>query len=60
MKESDRQACLHRQSEHTESLKRSIPFSRDLLLCCICPLNNEFQDSCDKLRNKLIEGGYKQ
>ena len=27
MKESDRQAYLHRKSEHPASLKRSIPFA---------------------------------
>ena len=59
-KESDRQAYLHRKSEHPESLKRSIPFSQALRLRRICSTNNEFQDSCDKLRNKLIERGYKQ
>ena len=58
--ESDRQAYLHRQSEHPESLKRSIPFSQALHLRRICSTNNEFQDSCDKLRNELIERGYKQ
>ena len=51
-KESDRQAYLHRKSEHPESLKRSIPFSQALRLRRICSTNNEFQDSCDKLRNK--------
>ena len=59
-KESDRQAYLHRKSEHPESLKRSIPFSQALRLSRICSTNNEFQDSCDKLRNKLIERGYTQ
>ena len=59
-KESDRQAYLHRKSEHPESLKRSIPFSQALRLRRICSTNNEFQDSCDKLRIKLIERGYKQ
>ena len=59
-KESDRQAYLHRKSEHPESLKRSIPFSQALRLRRICSTNNEFQDSCDKLRNKLIERGCKQ
>ena len=59
-KESDRQAYLHHKSEHPESLKRSIPFSQVLRLRHICSTNNEFQDSCDKLRNKLIERGYKQ
>ena len=59
-KESDRQAYLHRKSEHPESLKRSIPFSQALRLRRIYSTNNEFQDSCDKLWNKLIERGYKQ
>ena len=59
-KESDRQAYLHRKSEHPECLKRSTPFSQALRLRQICSTNNEFQDSCDKLRNKLIERGYKQ
>ena len=59
-KESDRQAYLHRKSENPESLKRSILFSQALRLRRICSTNNEFQDSCDKLRNKLIERGYKQ
>ena len=52
-KESDRQANLHRKSEHAESLKA-------LHLRRICRTNNGFQDSCDKLHNKLIERGYKQ
>ena len=30
-KESDRQAYLHRKSEHPESLKRSVPFSQAYL-----------------------------
>ena len=59
-KESDRQAYLHRKSELPEFLKRSIPFSQALRLRRICSTNNEFQDSCDKLRNKLIERGYTQ
>ena len=59
-KESDRQAYLHRKSEHPEPLKRSIPFSQALRLHRICSTNIEFQDSCDKLRNRLIEIGYKQ
>ena len=59
-KESDRQAYLHRKSEHPESLKRSVAFSQALPLRRICSTNNKFQDSCDKLRNKLIERGYKQ
>ena len=58
--ESGRQAYLHLRSEHPESLKRSIPFAQALCLRCICSTSNEFQDSCDKLRNKLIERGYKQ
>ena len=59
-KESDRQAYLHRKSEHPESLKRSILFSQALRLRRICSTNNESQASCDKLRSKLIERGYKQ
>ena len=59
-KESDRQAYLHRKLEHPESLKRSIPFSQAVRFRRICSTNIEFQDSCDKLRNKLIEIGYKQ
>ena len=59
-KESDRKAYLHRKSEHPKFLKRSIPFSQALRLRGICSTNNEFQDSCDKLRNKLVERGYKQ
>ena len=57
-KEPDRQTYLHRKSEHPESVKRSIPSSQALRLRRICSTNNEFQDSCDKLRNKLIERGY--
>ena len=59
-KESNRQAYVHRKSEHPESLKRSIPFAQALSLHRICSTNNEFQDSCDKLRKKLFERGYKQ
>ena len=59
-KESDRQAYLHRKLEHPEPLKQSIPFSQALCLRHICSANNEFQDCCDKLSNKLIERGYKQ
>ena len=59
-KESDRQAYLHRKSEQPESLKRSISFAQTLHLRRICSTINEFQDSCDKLCNKLIERGYKQ
>ena len=58
-KESNRQDYLHCKSEHPESLKRSIPFAQALRLRRICSTNNEFQDSCDRLRNKLIEKGYK-
>ena len=54
-KESDRQASLHRKSEHPESLKRIISFSQALRICRICSTSNEFQDSCDNLRNNLIE-----
>ena len=39
-KESNRQAYLHRKSEHPESLKRSIPFSQALRLLHICSTNN--------------------
>ena len=59
-KEFDQQAYLHRKSEHSEYLKRSIPFSQALHLRSICSTYNECQDSCDKLSNKLIEKGYKQ
>ena len=59
-KESDRQGYLHRKSEHLESLKQSIPFAQALRIRRICSTNNEFQDSCDTLRNNLIERGYKQ
>ena len=59
-KESDRQAYLHRKSEHPESLKRSASFSQALRLRRICSTSNEFQDSCDNLQNKLTQGGYKQ
>ena len=59
-KESDRQAYLHRKSKHPESLKRSIPSAQALRLRRICSTNNEIQDSCDKLRYKLIERGCKQ
>ena len=59
-KESNRQAYLHCKPEHPESLKQSIPFAQALRLGRICPTNNEFQDSCDKLRNKLTERGYKK
>ena len=47
-------------SEHPESSKQSIPFAQALCLISIYSTNNEFQDSCDILRNKLIERGYKQ
>ena len=59
-KESDWQAYLHRKSEHPGSLKQSIPFAQALRLIHICSTNNEFQDSCDTLSNKLIERGYQQ
>ena len=59
-KESGRQAYLHRKSEQPESLKQSISFAQALHLRLICSTINEFQDSCDKLCNKLIERGYKQ
>ena len=29
-------------------------------LRCICSTNNEYHDSCDKLRSNLIEREYKQ
>ena len=37
-----------------------MPFAQALRLRRICSTNNEFQDSCDTLCNKLIERGYKQ
>ena len=46
--------------EHPESSKQSIPLAQALCLISIYLTNNEFQDSCDILRNKLIERGYKQ
>ena len=51
---------LHRKSEHPDSFNGSIPFAQTLCLCHVCSTNNEFQDSCDKLRTKLIERRYKQ
>ena len=54
-KESNPPAYFHHKSDQPESLKQSIPFSQALRLRHICSANNEFQDSCDKLRNKLIE-----
>ena len=59
-KNLDRQAYLHRKSEHPESLKRSILFGQALCLYHICSTNSEFQDNCDKLLDKLIERGSKQ
>ena len=37
-----------------------MPFAQALHLRGICSRNNEFQNSCDKTRNRFIEGGYKQ
>ena len=55
--ESDWQAYLQCKSEQPESLPRSILFAQALRFFRICSASNDFQDSCDKLRNKLIEKG---
>ena len=41
-------------------LKLIIPLAQALCLRRICSINNEFQDNCDTLRNKLIERRHKQ
>ena len=60
MKDTDRQAYLHRKSEHPESLKRQIPFPQSLHLRRICTADKEFQLNCNELRKKLTEREYKK
>ena len=58
--EFNQQVYLHSKPEHPESLKQSTPFTQALSLHRICSTHNEFQDSCNKLRGKLIEREYKE
>ena len=59
-KETDFQAYLHKESEHPESLKHSIPYVQALHLKRICIKAPDFKANCDILSKKLIERGYKK
>ena len=57
---TDCYACLHRKSEHLESLKRSIPYAQALRLKRKCTEDCDFNAHCDILTKEFIDRGYKK
>ena len=59
-KPTDPQAFLHAKSEHTRSLKRSIPYSQALRLKTICSTSAEFDKNCAIIKQKFLDRQYKE
>ena len=59
-KPTDRQNYLHRESEHPTNLKINIPYSQALHIKRICSTIEEFDKSCDTLKEKFIQRGYSE
>ena len=57
-KEIDRKSYLHQNSEHPETLKRSISYSQPLRLKRICTTVEDFTEQSKALTKRLIKIGY--
>ena len=57
-KPTDRQNYLHRKSEHPTNLKINIPYSQALQIKRIYSTANEFDKTCDTLKEKFTWRGY--
>ena len=49
-KKTDRESCLHPESDYPASLKKSIPYSQILCVKRICSTNSEFECNCKVLQ----------
>ena len=58
-KPTDRKAYLHARSYHPQSTKESIPYSQAARIQRICTEENDFQLLTEKLKNDLINRGYR-
>ena len=58
-KPTDRKNYLHSKSYHPKSIKESIAFSQATRLKRICTEEADIRDAADKLKNDLINRGYK-
>ena len=59
-KPTDRKNFLHRQSEHPEALKKSLPYSQALRGRRISSNQKDFEDFCLSLTNAFVKRGYKE
>ena len=60
LKPTDQQAFLQAKSEHTSSLKSSIPYSQSWRLKIICSTTIEFDKNCAIIKQKFLDGQYKE
>lgn len=58
-KPTDRQNYLHLKSEHSPSLKKSIPYSQALRIPRICHDEHDLLENCNKLAETFEKRGYK-
>ena len=59
-KPTDRQSYLYRTSAHPVHLKKSIPCGQALRLKKICSQEDEFNNACKQLTEKMKMRGYKE
>ena len=59
-KPTDQQSYLHAHSDHTKSLKRSMPCSQALRIKTICSTLTEYKTHCAILKENFIERGYEE
>ena len=59
-KKHDRQNFLHINSEHTKSLKNSIPYSQPLRIKQICTKLKDFEHHYKELKQRFLEQGTTQ
>ena len=59
-KPTDQQTFSHAKSEHTRSLKSSIPYSQALRLKTICSTSTEFDKNCAIIKQTFLDRQYKE
>ena len=59
-KPTDLQSYLHAHSDHSKSLKRSIPYSQAFRIKTICSTLTEYKKHCAILKQNFIERGYEE
>ena len=59
-KSTDRQIYFHANSEHSRSLKESIPYSQALRATRICSTNSEFETHINTIKDQFVTRGYEK